>query len=83
MRGLRMVILVLALMVATQGTAQTAPPATLIKAAHLIDPRTASTLSPAAVLIEDGKIERAGAPTRVQEDAPATVKVVDDFQRRV
>jgi hypothetical protein len=59
MRGLRMVILVLAPLVATQGTAQTTPPATLIKAAHLIDPRTASTLSPADVIVpQEAQVKR-------------------------
>jgi imidazolonepropionase-like amidohydrolase len=77
MRGFPMVTLLLALLAATPGTAQTTPPATLIKAAHLIDPRTGTALSPAAVLIEDGKIIRVGTPARVQSDAPATAKVVD------
>ena len=51
--------------------------ATLVKAARLIEPRTGAVLSPAAVLIEAGKITLVGAPARVAADAPATVKVVD------
>jgi imidazolonepropionase-like amidohydrolase len=77
MRIFSMLTLLLALLAATQTTAQASPPATLIKAGRLIDPRTGSALSPAAVLIEDGKFTRVGAPARLQEDAPATVKVVD------
>lgn len=77
MRGVPIVTLLLALLAAAQGTAQPPPPATLIEAARLIEPRTGSVLSPAAVLVEDGKIKRVGAPARVQEGAPATVKVVD------
>ena len=37
--------------------AQSPPPPTLVKAARLLDPRTGNVLSPAAVLIEDGKIK--------------------------
>ena len=37
--------------------AQSPPPLTLVKAARLLDPRTGNVLSPAAVLIEDGKIK--------------------------
>jgi imidazolonepropionase-like amidohydrolase len=54
------------------------PPAaavTLVKAARLLDPRTGNVLSPAAVLIEDGKIKEVGAPEQVH--APAGAKVID------
>jgi len=37
--------------------AQSAAPVTLVKAARLLDPRSGNVLSPAAVLIEDGKIK--------------------------
>jgi len=77
MRGSPMVTLLLVLLSATPGAAQPAPPATLIEAARLIDPRTGTALSPAAVLIEDGKIKRVGAPARVREEAPAALQVVD------
>jgi imidazolonepropionase-like amidohydrolase len=33
--------------------------------------------SPAAVLIENGKIKDVGAPSRVQADAPAGAKTID------
>ena len=48
---------------------------TLVKADRLLDPRTGNVLSPAAVLIEDGKIKEVGAPSRVQ--APAGVTTID------
>lgn len=47
--------------------------ATLVKAAHLLDPHTGSVLSPAAVLIEDGKIKQVGAQIR----APNSAKIID------
>jgi len=36
----------------------------LVKAGRLLDPRTGNVLSPAAVLIEDGKIKEVGAPSQ-------------------
>jgi hypothetical protein len=39
---------------------------TLVKAAHLLDPRSGNVLSPAAVLIEGNKIKEVGAPAKVQ-----------------
>jgi imidazolonepropionase-like amidohydrolase len=56
---------------------QSSPPPTLIKACRLLDPRTGSVLSPAAVLIEDGKIKQVGAPSEVQQKAPAGAKTID------
>jgi imidazolonepropionase-like amidohydrolase len=50
---------------------------TLVKAGRLLDPRTGNVLSPAAVLIENGKIKEVGAPSRVRADAPAGVKTID------
>ena len=50
---------------------------TLVKANRLLDPRTGNVLSPAAVLIESGRIKEVGSPSRVQADAPAGVKVID------
>jgi imidazolonepropionase-like amidohydrolase len=48
-------------------------PVTLVKAAHLLDPRTGNVLAPAAVLIEDGKIKQVGAHI----NAPNAAKVID------
>ncbi|HEY2680321.1 MAG TPA: amidohydrolase family protein [Candidatus Udaeobacter sp.] len=55
--------------------AQPPAPTTLIKAGRLLDPRTGDVLSPAAVLIENGKIKEVGAPAKVQ--APTGTKVID------
>jgi imidazolonepropionase-like amidohydrolase len=57
--------------------AQSPAPVTLVKAGRLLDPRTGNVLSPAAVLIEDGKIKEVGPPSQVQAHAPAGVKIID------
>ncbi len=62
---------------ATQLAAQSPSPATLIKAGRLLDPRSGNVLSPATVLIENGKIKEVGAPTRVQAHALNDVKTID------
>lgn len=48
-----------------------AQPVTLLKAARLLDPRTGNVLSPAAVLIEGGKIKAVGAA------APPGAAIID------
>ncbi|MGA2813538.1 MAG: amidohydrolase family protein, partial [Candidatus Acidiferrum sp.] len=62
---------------AAQTPAQSAVSVTLIKAGRLLDPRTGNVLSPAAVLIEDGKIREVGAPAQVQAHLPAGAKTID------
>src|SRR5215475_11417105 len=57
--------------------AESPAPVILIKAGRLLDPRTGNVLSPAAVLIENGKIKEVGAPARLKADAPAGVKTID------
>jgi imidazolonepropionase-like amidohydrolase len=57
--------------------AQSHPDQTLVKAARLLDPRTGTVLSPAAVLIEGNKIREVGPPSRIQADAVAGVKTID------
>lgn len=52
-------------------------PLTLIKAARLLDPKTGNVLSPAAVLIENGKVKQVGSPTRLQAELPRSAKVID------
>ena len=52
-----------------------APPATLVKAGRLLDPRTGNVLAPAAILIEGDKIKQVGALS--QMSAPGGVKVID------
>src|SRR5882724_6298051 len=50
---------------------------TLVKAGRLLDPRTGNVLSPAAVLIENGRIKEVGSPSQVQAHASAGVKIID------
>jgi len=50
---------------------------TLVKTNRLLDPRSGSVLSPAAVLIENGKIKEVGAPAQLQSHAPAGVRIID------
>jgi imidazolonepropionase-like amidohydrolase len=56
--------------------AEPLPAATLVKAAHLLDPRTGNVLSPAAVLIENGKIKEVGPPDQLQAHTPPGAKTV-------
>ena len=51
--------------------AQSPAPLTLVKAAHLLDPRSGNVLSPAAVLIEDGKIKEVS--TRIDRPSARTI----------
>jgi imidazolonepropionase-like amidohydrolase len=50
-------------------------PPTLVTAARLLDPRTGNVLSPAAVLVEEGKIKEVGAPSQVQGHAPSAARL--------
>jgi imidazolonepropionase-like amidohydrolase len=52
---------------------QSRAPVTLVKADRLLDPRTGNVLSPAAVLIESGKIKQVGPPSQVQPSQGATI----------
>jgi hypothetical protein len=54
---------------ATQLAAQSPSPTTLVKAGRLLEPYTWNVLSPAAVLIENGKIEEVGSPPNVPAHA--------------
>ncbi len=69
--------LVLAQLASVDTVAQVTGGVTLIKAARLLDPRSGSVLSPAAVLVEGGRIKEVGAPERVQADVPAGVTTID------
>jgi imidazolonepropionase-like amidohydrolase len=69
--------LAFAQLAAVDTVAQVPGGVTLIKAARLLDPRSGSVLSPAAVLIEGGRIKEVGAPERVQADVPAGVTTID------
>jgi imidazolonepropionase-like amidohydrolase len=70
-------VLFLALCSTGQLAAQAPAPVTLVKAGRLLDPLTGNVLSPAAVLIEGGKIKEVGSPTQVQPQAPAGAKIID------
>ena len=60
-----------------QLAAQSPALVTLVKAGRLLDPRTGNILSPAAVLIEGGKIKEVGAPAQVQAHVPAGARIID------
>jgi imidazolonepropionase-like amidohydrolase len=65
------------LFAAEQVAAESPASNTLVKAGRLVDPRTGNVLSPAAVLIESGKIKEVGPPSQVQIHTPANVKTID------
>ena len=75
----RRILFLLAALVLAAGelAAQSPVPATLVKAAHLLDPRTGNVLSPAAVLIDNGKIKEVSSPSNVQAHAPSGAKTID------
>src|SRR4029077_20300569 len=66
-----------ALSATAQLAAQPPAPVTLAKAGRLLDPRTGNVLSPAAVLIENGKIKEVGPVSQVQPHVPAGAKTID------
>jgi imidazolonepropionase-like amidohydrolase len=51
--------------------------ASVVRAARLLDPRSGAVLSPAAVLVEGGRIKEVGSPRQVQADAPSGAKAID------
>jgi imidazolonepropionase-like amidohydrolase len=57
--------------------AQSPSGATLVRSARLLDPKTGKLLSPAAVLIENGKIEEVGSPAQLQAHVPPGAKTID------
>lgn len=60
------------------GHAEAAPATvTLLKAGHLLDPRTGNVLSPAAVLIENGKIKEVGPQQQVPSHISREVNTID------
>jgi imidazolonepropionase-like amidohydrolase len=60
-----------------QVAAQAPAAVTLVKAGRLLDARTGKMLSPAAVLIEGGKIKEVGSPSQVQAHVPAGARIID------
>jgi imidazolonepropionase-like amidohydrolase len=73
----RIISFAAAAFIAGQLLAQSAARATLVKANRLLDPRSGNVLSPATVIIEDGKIKEVGPPAQVQAHAPNDVKTID------
>jgi imidazolonepropionase-like amidohydrolase len=71
------VALLFALPLAGRLVAQSLPVTTLVKAARLLDPKTGNVLSPAAVLIENGRIKEVGAPVLLQGHLPPGAKTID------
>lgn len=61
----------------TQLAAQSSSPTTLIKAGRLLDPRSGNVLSPAALLVENGKIKEVGPPSQVQAHSSGEVKTIN------
>src|SRR5216683_5473749 len=55
--------------------AQSPAAVTLVRAGHLLDPKTGNVLSPAAVLIEKGKIKEVRSPTQLQAHAPGATTI--------
>src|SRR5437763_4506370 len=73
----RIISFAAATFIAGQLVAQSPAPTTLVKANRLLDPRSGNVLSPAALIIEDGKIKEVGPPTQVQGHAADDAKVID------
>jgi len=75
---IRIFLVLAVLFVAAERVAAEAPASnTLVRAGRLLDPRTRNVISPAAVLIENGKIKEVGPPSQVQTRTPANVKTID------
>jgi len=62
---------------ATQLAAQPPSSKTLLKSGRLLDPRSGNVLSPAAVLVENGKIKEVGSPPQLQNHVSGDVKTID------
>jgi imidazolonepropionase-like amidohydrolase len=57
--------------------AESLPIVTLVKATRLLDTKTGNVVSPAAVLMENGKIKEVGSPAQVQAHTPPGAKTID------
>ena len=63
--GIRTFLVLAVLLFAAERVTAEAPASnTLVRAGRLLDPRTGNVLSPAAVLIEEGKIKEERVPKR-------------------
>lgn len=70
-------VLCLALFAVAGRAGQPSSRITLVKAGRLLDPRSGIVRSPAAVLIEDGKITAVGTPAQLQRDTPSAAEILD------
>src|SRR5437667_1014621 len=70
-------VLAVLLFVAGQVAAEVPASNTLVKAGRLVDPRTGRVISPAAVLIDNGKIKEVGPPSEMQTHAAGDVKTIE------
>jgi imidazolonepropionase-like amidohydrolase len=74
----RLTVLLVGLFALCSAATLSAPapaPVTLVKAAHLLDPRTGNVLSPAAVIVEGEKVRQVDLPGRIP--VPAGAKILD------
>lgn len=69
--------LVLVALVSVHLSAQSTAPVTLVKAGRLLDPRSGNVLSPAAVVIENGKIKEVGEPSRLSSSLANGAQTID------
>ena len=69
--------LAVGILTATELAAQSPSPPTLVKAGRLLDPRSGNVWSPAAVLIDGGKIKQVGTPSELQAHAGGDAKTID------
>jgi hypothetical protein len=70
-------VVFLSLFLAAPLAAETSSGLTLVTAGRLLDPKTGNILSPAGVLIENGKIKEVGSPSQLRAHAPPGTKAID------
>src|SRR5260370_41875784 len=81
---IRIFLVLAVLFIAAERVAAEAPASnTLVRAGRLLDPRTRNVISPAAVLIENGKIKEVGPPSHMQTRTPASGKTIDPAHRNL
>jgi imidazolonepropionase-like amidohydrolase len=75
----RITVLLLGMLFSCSGqiVAQSPTSTSLVKTGRLLDPRTGNVLSPAAVLVENGRIKEVGPPSQVQAHVPPGAKTIE------
>jgi imidazolonepropionase-like amidohydrolase len=71
------IALLCAVVLSDRLVAESLPAVTLVRAAHLVDPKSGKVLAPAAVLIENGKIQEVGPPAQLQAHTPPGANSID------